>query len=203
MATSKASERVRGAGGKFISKEEAENITPESLPTLVHKSSKMTGALKDLQRLKEEEEFDKPLVSLSVNNPISWFMKWLNQLKKKQTTTFTFRLGVPLIALPVFITAFAAVFFGLGKITTPIKTEEVIVETPQTVYPMSRAGTLAKIGDLPEITYYLIVTSGEAIELVAPVNIDLSKLLYKRILATGSYASIVNVVTVDKEPIRK
>src|SRR4030042_334035 len=109
-------------------------------------------------------------------------MKWLNQLKKKQTTTFTFRLGVPLVALPVFITAFAMVFFGLGKITTPVKTEEVIVETPIKVYPMSRAGPLAKIGDLPEITYYLIVTSGEAMEIIAPVNIALPKLVSKRIL---------------------
>jgi hypothetical protein len=107
-------------------------------------------------------------------------------------------LGVPLIALPVFITAFAAVFFGLGKITAPVKTEEVFVETPATTYPMSRAGTLAKIGETLEITYYLIVTSGEAIELIAPLNIDLSKLVNKRILASGSYDSIRNVLTVDK-----
>ena len=42
-----SSERPRGVAGRFLSKEEAENITEKDLPKLVHKSSKMTGALKD------------------------------------------------------------------------------------------------------------------------------------------------------------
>ena len=116
-----ASNQPRGKSGQFISREEAENVTEKDIPKLVHKSSKITGALKDLKDAKEDRDLEKPLVSVSVNNPISWFLKWLNKLKKRQTTTITFRLGVPLIALPVLIFAFAAVFFSLGKVISMIE----------------------------------------------------------------------------------
>lgn len=197
MATGKATEKPRGKAGQFISKEKAENVSVEDLPSLVSKSSKMTGALKTLQKAKEEEELEKPLFSVSINNPISWLLKWFNQLRKKQTTTITFRLGIPLIALPVVITAFAALFFGLGKVTTP--KEEVIVEkpVPVTVYPLSRVGTLRVIGSKPDITYYLILAGGEVLEMEPPSNIDLTQYDKKRILASGTYDSKKNILSVE------
>jgi hypothetical protein len=186
---------ARGAAGKFISKEQAENITSEDLPELVSKSSKMTGALKKLKEEKENAELDKPLVSVSVNNPFSWLLKWINYLRKKQTTTFTFRMGVPLIALPILIAAFATVFFGLGKITSP--KQDTVVEKP-TSYLLSKTGTLKNISEQGEPVYYLILTDGSAIKLEVPASVDLSKLEGKRILVFGNYVVSTNTVTVDK-----
>jgi len=190
MATS---DQPRGKAGQYISKEDAENVTEKDLPKLVHKSSKMTGALKDLKEAKEDKELDKPLVSLSLNNPIAWFMKWLNKLKKKQTTTITFRLGVPLIALPVLVIALATVFYSLGKLTQ----ENEIQETPvATEYPLSKAGLLKNIVKGDEMRYFLILSTGEVVELSVNEDIDLSLLDGKRILATGSYNSEDKILVV-------
>ena len=179
-----SSNQPRGKAGQYISKEEAKNVTEKDLPKLVHKSSKMTGALKDLKEAKEDRELDKPLISLSLNNPIAWFMKWLNKLKKKQTTTITFRLGVPLIALPVLVIALATVFYSLGKLTQ----ESEIQETPTaTSYPLSKVGLLKIISEGDEMKYFLILSTGEVIDLSITEGIDLSLLDGKRILATGSY----------------
>ena len=188
-------DKPRGEAGKFISKEEAENITSEDLTELIHKSSKMTGALKDIKESEEEAKLEKPLVSVSVNNPISWFMKLVNQLKKKQTTTFTFRLGVPLIALPVLIAAFAGVFFGLGKLTTP-KEEKIVEKTPSSYY-VSRAGVLKIVEGAEKPVYFLVLSSGEALKLQPPENINLSKLSDKRIMASGTYTVETNTIDVE------
>ena len=175
-------EKPRGAGGKFISENEASNVTEEDLPNLISKSSKMTGALKDLKEEKEKEELEKPLVTLSVNNPISWFMKVVNNLKKKQTTTFTFRLGIPLIALPIFIGVFAGLFFGLGKITTK-------EESPLSEIVMSRAGVYS--------ASHLVLPNGDAIKLVLPEGANLEALIGKRILVSGIYNQENNTLKVE------
>ncbi len=190
--------KSRGSAGRFISSEDAKNITSEDLPELVHRSTKMSGALKDLQEEKENAEFDKPLVSVSVNNPVSWFQKLLNQLKKKQTTTLTFRLGVPLIALPVLITAFAGIFFGLGKITN--KNDSKIEPTPtETVeFNVTKTGILKKIMTDSSNAYYLFLNNGEVIKIIAPEEVKLSSLYGKRILASGVMNVIENTLTIHE-----
>lgn len=50
-------------------------------------------------------EFEKPIVSVSVSNPFKKILYWLDQIRKRQTTTFAFKLSIPLIALPVIIFA--------------------------------------------------------------------------------------------------
>lgn len=189
------SERPRGAGGKFISKEQAANISEEDLPELIHKSSKMTGALKDLKEAKEQKELEEPLVSVKINNPFTRILKWLNEVKKKQTTTFTFRLGVPLIALPVLVAAFAGVFFGLGKVTT--KPTETVVDTTPLFYTVSKAGRLKIILTQGTQNYYLIMPSGEAIKLTIPANINMEGLDGKRILATGKFYTKDQLIVVE------
>jgi hypothetical protein len=181
-------EKPRGAGGKFISESDASNITEEDIPGLISKSSKMTGALKDIKEEKEERELEKPLVSLSINNPVSWLMKVVNKLKKKQTTTFTFRLGIPLIALPIFIAAFAGLFFGLGKITT---------KEGSGSYHMSRAGILKVVNTNDSNTSYLVLPSGEAIKLEITGEINLENLNGKRILVSGTYEEKGSVIKVQ------
>lgn len=195
MVINQEDEKFRGAGGQFISKETASNVTPEDLPDLVHKSSKMTGALNDLKEAEEERKLEKPLISVSVNNPISWLLKWINKLKKKQTTTISFRLGVPLIALPVLLFAIASLFFGLGKVTSK-QDEKVIEEVPES-YEVSKSGILSFVSKNDLLSYYLVLPDGEAILLEPPENIDLSDLEFKRILVTGDYSEENKVIKIQ------
>lgn len=190
-----SSGRPRGAGGKFISEEQSKSIGTQDLPNLVHKSSKMTGALKEIERGVEEAELEKPFVSVNVNNPLSWMLKWFNQLRKKQTTTITFRLGIPLIALPVLVLALAGVFFELGKLTS--SGEKEVQENQQTSYTISRVGRLKLVIESSGTVYFLILPSGEALRLMAPSGIDLAKLENKRILAFGKYDLPSNTLSVE------
>jgi len=153
--------------------------------------------LKKLKDASEEKTLDEPLLDIKVNNPLSRLYKLLNQLKKKQTTTITFRLGIPLIALPVLITAFAGLFFGLGKVTTQPKEKIVEVEKEPDFVNVSKAGLLKiMVGDA-ESTYYLIMPSGEAIKLNIPSSFNVSNYDGKRILATGKYYTKDQLIVVD------
>ena len=176
-------EKPRGAGGQFISEEKAQNLTPTDLPDLINQSTQVTGGIKEIAKAKEEAEIEKPLVTVSVHNPIAWLMKVINNLKKKQTTTVTFRLGVPLIALPVIIAAIAGIFFGLGKyvnkeVPSPSPTASVI----PTPYLISKVGILKLKSDQ---TYILILPQGNILTLTLPENSDLANMNNQRVLVTG------------------
>ncbi len=194
MATD-VNDRVRGAGGQFISEKEAKEASSTSLPKLIHKSSKMTGALKTIKNVEEEKELEKPLVSVNVNNPISWLLKWINQIRKKQTTTFMFKLGVPLIALPILIFALATLFYNLNKITNPI--QEKIIEKEPSSYATSKVGLLKILSESGQAQYFLILADGEAVKLEPPEGTDLSKLDNRRILASGTFFTKSNTIKVD------
>src|SRR3989338_10019833 len=56
-------------------------------------------------------EFEKPLVSVSVNNPFKRILYWLDQIRRHQTTTFAFKLSIPLIAIPILVFA----IFQVGR----------------------------------------------------------------------------------------
>jgi hypothetical protein len=190
-------EKPRGSAGQFISEEKAKNITEEDLPELVHKSSTMTGALKDVKEAYEEKKLEEPLVAVKINNPLSWFMKVLNQLKKKQTTTITFRLGVPLIAIPVFVAALAGLFFGLGKITTKNEVIPTASPTPNIVM-ISKVGKLKVVRSGTNVDYFLILSGGDALRLALPSDADMGLYEGKRILASGVFDEANNILTVQK-----
>ena len=58
-------------------------------------------------------EFEKPLLQVSITNPFRKILYWLDQIRRKQTTTLVIRLSIPLIALPVLVFA----VFQFGKST--------------------------------------------------------------------------------------
>src|SRR3989304_5290681 len=99
-------------------------------------------------------DLDKPLVSLSINNPFKKILYWLNDIKKKQTTTFDLKIKVPLIALPVFLAVIGGgfqLFFNLGKqsekqavSSQPAPTPIIIVQPTKPPEPtlVSRLGTV-------------------------------------------------------------
>jgi len=151
-------------------------------------------------------EFEKPILQVTVTNPLKKILYWLDQIRRKQTTTFAIKLSIPLIALPVII--FAAFQLGKGSIVLPFiklpaspsPSETQVLEgipTPTPV-PYSRSGTLkiARSGD--QIKYVLALKNGENVLLAVPANIQLSKYQNKQVLVTGYYNRQANVITLTE-----
>lgn len=136
--------KSRDANGRFIKKgtpaedtvkTEISTSGPEIIP------AKSTG----------KDSLDEPLISVTVQNPLKKLLHWLDQVRRKQTTTFNFKISIPLIALPIFIvvigSAFTA-FFNLGKLTAqkdmsfkPTPMPILITQAPQPVL-ISRIGII-------------------------------------------------------------
>lgn len=201
MALEDNSDKLRNEEGQFISQKQTKDVTSEDLPKLVHKSTKMSGALKDLQEEKEKAELDKPLVAVSVNNPISWFMKWLKDLKKRQTTTFTFKMGVPLVALPIIIVVLLSFILVMSSRTTK-KEEPTASVTPTptlgSVYIMSKSGTLKIVKGTKEVDYFIVLPGGEAIRLELPKELKIDAFENKKIFVSGKYEAVTATLYVEK-----
>lgn len=142
-------------------------------------------------------ELEKPLVEVSITNPFKKIMYWLDQIRRKQTTTFAIKLSIPLIALPVI--AFA--FFQLGKnFALPYTPSPLPTPTPKSSpssdLVISRAGIL-KIAQGKETRYLLNLKDGRIIVLEIPPQIDIKKYQNKQILVTGPYNRTTSVMKVE------
>lgn len=147
-------------------------------------------------------EFEKPIVSVSINNPLKKIMYWLDQMRRHQTTTLAFKLSIPLIVIPVIIAAAFSVgrISGLGfGIPTPLVSSQTSYASPSPAAPvnLSKAGTL-KIAKSATVTNYLLsLRNGEIVILEVPVAIDLTKYSNKQILVTGVYTKATNTLKVS------
>lgn len=146
-------------------------------------------------------EFEKPVLQVTVTNPLKKILYWLDQIRKKQTTTFAIKLSIPLIALPVII--FAAFQLGRNSAVLPFIKYPPASPTPTNLplpspVPYSRSGILkiARSGD--QIKYVLALKNGENVLLVVPANIQLSKYQNKQVLVTGYYNRQANVITLTE-----
>lgn len=152
------------------------------------------------QDVKVNPEFEKPILQVTVTNPLKKILYWLDQIRKKQTTTFAVKLSIPLIALPVII--FAAFQIGRGSVVLPFLQNStptpVVKPSPSPPVPYSRSGILkiAKTGS--QTKYVLALKNGENVLLEVPQNIQLTKYQNKLVLVTGIYNRQSNVITVTE-----
>ena len=143
-------------------------------------------------------EFEKPILSVTVTNPFKKILYWLDQIRKRQTTTFAVKLSIPLIALPVII--FAAFQFGRGSVVLPFinyppSPSPSIAQAKEGV-PYSRSGTLKVAKTTDQIKYVLALKNGENVLLEIPENIKLTKYQNKQVLVTGYYNRQANAIKV-------
>jgi len=138
-------------------------------------------------------EFEKPILQVSITNPFRKILYWLDQIRKKQTTTFMIKLSIPLIALPVF--AFA--FFQLGRVFPTVSTSPESTPTPVVVeeVEVSRSGVL-KVAKGQATKYLLSLKDGGILLLEIPDTFDLKKYQNKQILVTGIYSKKLNILKV-------
>ena len=143
-------------------------------------------------------ELEKPLLEVSISNPFKKIMYWLDQIRRKQTTTFAVKLSIPLIALPII--AFA--FFQLGKnfalpyASSPLPPTLSNSPTPSSDLTISRAGIL-KIAYGKETRYLLNLKDGRIIVLEIPSQINIKKYQNKQVLVTGPYNRTTAVMRVE------
>lgn len=123
----------RDARGRFVRKDTPPQDAAET-------TLKTTGPLNTLSK-KPDPSFEEPLISFSIQNPFKRILYWLNDIRKKQTTTLDLKIKIPLIALPVFLIvlggAFQA-FFSLGRYT---QKQEILAKptpTPKVITQLTK-----------------------------------------------------------------
>lgn len=133
-----AAKKPRDARGRFFSK----TNPPQNAAETTFKTSSPLGNFSK----RPDPSFEEPLISFSIRNPFKKILYWLNDIRKKQTTTFDLKIKIPLIALPVFLIvlggAFQA-FFNLGQyaqkqetLTQPTPTPIVITQPTKPPEPI-------------------------------------------------------------------
>lgn len=146
-------------------------------------------------------ELEKPMLSVTINNPFKKILYWINEIKKRQTTTLAFKLSIPLIALPVILAGvftlgrFSGISFQKSQTpttppTTPVQTES------KTPVALSRAGTLRVAKGSTGTRYLLALRNGEIVNLQIPATIDLTKYANKQVLVTGTQDKTTGVLIV-------
>lgn len=154
-------------------------------------------------------EFEKPLVSVNINNPFKRILYWLDQIRRHQTTTFAFKLSIPLIAIPIIIAAlFTYSRYRVASLNKVHPTPTPIVSPKPTSSPtaspsasiapsINRSGTL-RIAVGNQTTYLLALRNGTLIVLDVPKSIDLNKFKDKQVLVTGTFNSSTGILTVSE-----
>lgn len=94
---------------------------------------------------KDPKDLDEPLVV--INNPFHKLLHWLDDIRKKQTTTFDLKISVPLIALPIFLVVIGSAMqymFTLGKQTAIDTTPSPTIQptTSPKPIPISKVGII-------------------------------------------------------------
>lgn len=139
-------DKPRDAEGRFVN----ENVDPAET---VKTTFETTGPVNVITK-PAKDNFDEPLVSVKIQNPFKKILSWLNDIRKKQTTTFAFKISIPLLALPIFFAVLGGAFqffFNLGQAkeqqavaAMPTPTPIIIVQPTLTPAPVltSRMGTI-------------------------------------------------------------
>lgn len=138
--------KPRNAEGQFVS--------GDTDPFTTTKTILETSGPVNIITKPPKDNFDEPLVSVKIQNPFKKILHWLNDIRKKQTTTFDFKIKIPLLALPIFFAVLGGTFqffFALGQaqekkeiVTKPTPTPIVIMQPTAIPAPVvvSRMGTI-------------------------------------------------------------
>lgn len=131
-----------------------------------------------------------PLVDIKVTNPITYLKSWWKRIIGNEGIEFRIRVR-PLTAIAISLIV-VSISFGIGRFVLPFNIpffeytpKEFPSPTPELTRDTAFSGTL-RFAETNE-RYYLITTSSEAIILEVPENIELKKLIDRRIFATGKY----------------
>lgn len=141
---------------------------------------------------------DPPLFSFKVTNPITYLKIWWHKVMSNEGVDFRFRIH-PLTAIAI-VAIIASGSFGFGFLARSPIAKYLPLSTPstQTTAP-TRDTAFTGVLRFNDTTnrYYLTTQQAEAISLEIPTNVNLSKLIGKRIFAAGSFNKDTGILLVQ------
>ncbi len=138
---------------------------------------------------------DPPLVNLQITNPITYLKLWWKKVMGQEGIDVHFRIH-PITAM-ILTGMIATGSFAIGRLTLPapiIKYLPQLAPSPSPS-PWREAAYTGKVVESNK-KYYLDTADAGVITLEAPANVNLPKLLNRRILAIGSYNSLSKILKV-------
>lgn len=159
----------------------------------------------------EPEKDDETIIDIKVQNPLRKIIHILEEIKKHQSTTFSFRFTIPLIALPIFL----LIAFQLGRAQTACSQSftskiglirNVTVDAPkdqpnwwsQLFSFLPGVPPFEKPSDLmPAKRSILVSRDGDVITILPASGISLLSYQNQAVILTGNYSACTHVVTLD------
>lgn len=164
----------------------------------------------------EDAELDKPLVTVSVQNPFKKLLHWIDQIRRNQSTTFSIKLKLPLIVtitlfvLGVSLVTSSKLFYDWGKLAglsavlaMPDPTPAVLILPTATPAPVetTKLGILKGLytTDTNNPTRYVLEDrEGQIIIILAPATLSLKQYIGNRVLLTGMYEETGSTLKIQK-----
>lgn len=191
-----AKKRIRDQSGHFISLKPKVKVAGQTdlIAGLVHT---------------EKETDDSSLINLKVNNPFEKILRYLKDIRDKQSTTVSMKFTIPLIALPIAI----LLSFQLGRYQSEcnsyFSTQIGIVENIEMVRKtapdnwflkfLSYLPGLKEVYEKQELISQpiLILPSGNNLVINNEANSDLQGLNNTKTAISGEFNSCTNTLTLD------
>ena len=182
---------------------------------LIKSVEEAKGSLEILSSLisAKETEDDATLIDIKVTNPLKRIYELLQDIKKHQSTTFSLRFTIPLIALPIFL----LVAFHLGRgsyvCTQEFTSKKGIIKIVNIDVPVVNENFFSnlwvKLG-LPDTdgTSTLYTTNdrvlldsqtGEIVQVLTAKAIDINKYQDRNVIVSGTYSTCTHTMTLNSE----
>lgn len=182
---------------------------------LIKSVEEAKGSLEILSSLikAKETEDDSTLIDIKVTNPLKRIYELLQDIKKHQSTTFSLRFTIPLIALPIFL----FVAFQLGRssyvCTQEFTSKKGIIKITKVDIPTRQDGFLTRLWNnlgapvissmssnyVTEERMLLDNQTGSIIQVISAKAIDVQKYKDQAVIITGTYSSCTETITLNSE----
>ena len=168
--------------------------TETSLPPIVEVNSNA-----QVEKIVTVNKKDPLLVDLKVTNPIVYIKAWWKKIVTNEGVDFRFKIH-PLTAIAI-ATVVAGTSFGLGQLAIPepiIKYIPLLAPSPSPNPWRETAFTgILRYSSVSQ-KYYLDTNLSEAVTLETPANVDMTKLIGRRILAVGKQNTQTKILVVTE-----
>ena len=184
-------------------------------------TAKTSGSLNVLSKFIKAKETDDPetLIDIKITNPLKRLYELISEIKKHQSTTFSLKFTIPLIALPIFL--FVAFRLGMGQSvckqtfasktgTLKLLSADVPQKDPNRIPVVSRFFELLPFSVKTPTKYaqeqraILLDANDETTTILNTENIDLTGFDNAKVIVTGNYSSCSQTISlVSKKNVVK
>lgn len=190
-----AEKMLRDSQGHFI-KSTKESSNPPKSPFAFFKPTISTDTSKETTKI---DKSIPPLLDIKITNPVTYLKAWYKKIMANEGIDFRLKVH-PLTAL-AFGLMISTVFFGLGRLSLPADSP-IIKYIPQLApVPAPDPWKEAVFTGILRYTdsskrFYLETPNSGVITLDVPVQVNMEKLVSKRILAVGKYNTQTEILAV-------